>query len=270
MSKRLITNNHSANTLFKKIIYYFFIIFLTYFAIHFSEKNYTQLDKIRTQTFKNFNFLTKIASIPFLPLKAFQNKEEVILSTIILEKTFWEINVQKENLLLSELKTLKKTIFDFNLTRYNLIFINPKYYSSTGFLTDVIFNSNTLSEAELESIKPNFAVISEKGLYGRISSVAGSKISIISIFNILSRIPVYTKTSKVYGIASGNGNEIFFIHPNDDEKKLLEGEVVFTSEENDLIISDIPFGKLQYSKGKYRIIPFSKTRPAVLGIINKN
>jgi hypothetical protein len=270
MSKRLIKNNRSIKTLFKKIIYYFCFIFLTYFTINFSEKHYTQLEQARTQAFKNSNFLFKIVSFPFLPLQIFHNKEEVIFSTILLEKTFWEINLQKENLLLSELKMLKKTIFDFNLSRYNLIFINPKYYSSTGFLTDVIFNSNTLSEAELENVKPNFAVISDKGLYGRISSVAGAKISIISIFNILSRIPVYTKTSKVYGIASGNGNEIFFIYPNDDEKKLLEGEVVFTSEENDLIISDIPFGKLQYSKGKYHIIPFSKTRPTVLGIINKN
>jgi cell shape-determining protein MreC len=267
MSRKRI--NYSIKIIIKKVAYYFLLGILTYSTFSFSSKHSEKLNEVRTHLFSNFSFVFKLFSLPFLPIQAMQNNEQTEAKVEALKKLFWEVNVQREELVLSSLKTFKKSIFELNLQQFNLIFITPSYYSSSGFLTDVIFNSNSLTEEEIETVKPNMAVISERGLYGRVAAISGKKFIIISIYSILSRIPVYTKTSKVYGMASGAGSDIYFTYPSDETAKLIEGEDVFTSGENDLIIAEIPFGKVQQVNGKFVIIPFSKTRPSILGIINK-
>lgn len=256
---------HLVNTV-KIICYYIVLIILTYSSLNFSIKKKNFIQILKGQVFWAINPFLKTASMPFDFINGLQNKNHLETEKSNINQAFLNVQIEKVNLEINELYNFKKAIILFKLEKFDLIFFNPKYYSSLGLLTDVIFLSE--DEEKAKNIKINSAVIASGGIYGRISNINNNQISVISIFNINSRIPVYTKTSNIFGVAFGNGFEIYFTYPNETLDSLIDGEEVWTSGENDLIISEIPFGTLKKIDNKYVIIPFVKTRPNILGVIN--
>ena len=261
------TNSNSLYfvNIFKVVCYYFVLIILLYSSFNISSKNKSLTQNIKSEILWLLNPLIKVTSLPLNAIGLLQKKESLENQKIEIEQSFLNLQMEKANIANLELSNFKQAINFLKLEKFSLIFFSPKYYSSTGLLTDVIFNVKT---QELQGVKLNAAVISSGGLYGRVTSINKNNISIISIFNLNSRIPVYTKSSNIYGLASGSGFEIYFTYPNDTFANLIDGEEVWTSGENGLIISEIPFGTLKKIDNKYTIIPFVKTRPLVLGIIN--
>lgn len=250
----------------KNILYYFIIIVLLYCTLSISIQKPQIIQKAKERTFFVLSPFLNIASAPFNIIMtnadlATENKMKEEIT-----QTFLNVQSAKLEFAINELLKFKNTIIELNIGKFELILFNPQYYSSTGLLTDVIFNQSKIEKAN--DIKINSAVISNTGLYGRVASVYKNKINIISIFNFKSRIPVYTKSSNIYAVAAGGGFEINLIHTNESIEKVIEGEEVWTSGEGDLITSDIPLGVLKKMGNRYIIIPFTKTHPFVLGIIN--
>lgn len=265
MSFKKAGRDYDFKSLLKSGFYFFILGFLVYFSITFSLKNREKVEGLRMGILTLINPFFNITDFALFPTKSVGLEDQsLIMQKLELETEFLKILNKREELLNNSLKSLQNTAFDLKLNRNKLVFFRPHYYSSSGFLTDVIFNKIELKNTEL---RPNLAVISGAGLYGRVHGVVQEKVSIVSIFNILSRIPVYTKTSKIYGLASGNGFEIIFSYPSNEIAKVVEGEEVFTSGENDLIIAEIPFGKIKKEGSRFIIEPFSPSRPEVLGII---
>ena len=261
------TNSNSLYfvSILKVVCYYFVLIILLYLSFNVSSKNKLFAQDLKNEILWFFNPLLKATSLPFNAIELLQKKENLEIEKIEIERSFLNLQIEKANIANLELSNFKQAINFLKLEKFSLIFFSPKYYSSTGLLTDVIFNANA---QEVQGVKVNSAVISSGGLYGRVANINKDNISIISIFNLNSRIPVYTKSSNIYGLASGSGFEIYLTYPNDTFANLIDGEEVWTSGENGLIISEIPLGTLKKVDEKYTIIPFVKTRPLILGIIN--
>jgi hypothetical protein len=252
----------------KKGSYFLFLSLLLYFGIWFSNKKYKEFEYYRSSIFNFLKIPTSILKSGFMPFSLI-NPEKTEMEVLMAKSEILALKSEnlKQEEVFKNLGTLRNEISFLKLTGMKIVFVKPDYYSSNGFLSEVIFafpfkeHKNNFPE-----IKHNDAVISSKGLYGRISKMTNGSISIISIFNFLSRVPVYTKTSKVYGVASGNGSDILFVHQS-FEKNIIEGEEVFTSGENNLIISEIPVGTIKKEGKDIIIIPFSESRPPILSVI---
>jgi cell shape-determining protein MreC len=244
----------------KKISYFISIFAIVVFGILSSIQKPEKIKEIQLKIinlYQPFSKLINYSASPILKLQSKQcnnyepNIKEIFTQTINQKSIKIQKNIKNFNYIAKDLK-------------YDLILIKPIYYSSSGILTDVIFAKDTLLEG---NVMINLPIISENGLFGRISAINKDSISIITIFNEFSNIPVYTEKSSIYGIASGNGSDINFIYPSDDGEKLIDGEVVFTSKENNLITAEIPVGTIKKEQKDYKIIPFANQRTQILGII---
>jgi hypothetical protein len=250
--------------LLKKIAYFGVLFFLTFFCISFSIKNEAKIQNLKLSIVSKISPLLDVSGFALYPIKMLNKPENYTEERQKIELNLLEIQTKRDELLTKSLQNFNNIIFNLHLSKFNILVVSPSYYSSGGFLTDVIFAKN--KELILE-INQNSAVISEDGLYGRISVINQKSFTIIPIFNSASRIPVYAKNSKIYGIMSGDGAETIFIYPNEEATFIIDGEEVLTSGENNLIISEIPVGKISKQSNKIIIIPYAKTRPKMLGII---
>jgi cell shape-determining protein MreC len=153
---------------------------------------------------------------------------------------------------------------EVKLDSLHLVIAKPEYYSSTGVLTDVVIVTQNNYE---EEVSINSPIISNAGLFGRVTESDKNRFNILPIFHSSSRIPVYTKKSKIYGVALGNGFEIELIYLSENVNQIIEDEEVLTSGENNLLISDIPVGVIKIDGKRIKIKPFAEKRPQLLGII---
>lgn len=257
----------STNHFFKTLLYFGMLILINVFSFSFSSNNYEKILQYRESFFTYFKLPLNVFNILSMQATYLSSEESILaLKSRKIELIAINSEIISNTKLSQSLFKTNKFLYDFNLNKFKIITIKPRYYSSNGFLSDVIF---TATEEFKDQVLPNMAVISESGLYGRIASIKGDLINIISIFSVFSKIPVYTKTSRIYGMAAGDGFKARFLYPNLEVANIIDGEEVYTSGENDLIIANVPFGIIKKLENEIIIIPFSSSRPEVLGIILK-
>lgn len=253
-------NNSTVIHYIKKILYFGTLFLITTLCIFFSGKNQEITKQIQLQLIGIYSPFVKTLNFTLKPILFFENKKSNDYNLEI-ENTFKEVILNKTN-------ALSSNIHNFNYVakkqKYSIFLIKPTYYSSSGILTDIIFAKNKLIH---NNLSVNLPVISPEGLFGRIASIDKKNILVVTIFNEFSNIPVYTKQSNIYGIASGTGTQIHFTHPYLDKNNFVEGELVLTSGENNLITSEIPVGVIKINKDAIVIKPFAKKRVPILGII---
>lgn len=258
--------NIGVRALIPTLIYYGVLAVIICVSFVFSFQNYHSFERYRMHAVSILHLPLMLSEMALLPVAMNSNNEYFDIERKKIELI--SLNSQ----ILNTEKAIKSTTVTFELfqnlklQQNRLIIIEPKYYSSNGFLSEVIF-SKISDISDIKGILSNVPVISEKGLYGRIGAVKSDNINIISIFDAVSRIPVFTKDSKVYGIATGNGFEVMFLYPNYDASLIKDGEEVLTSGENDLIAPEIPFGVIKKVDKNIIIVPFSDSRPKTLGIL---
>ncbi len=247
----------------KKIFYFTVVLCLALFQIVFSAKMSESLTNIRANLIQIYSPFIKTASFvfyPFTPKEDASQKEEV---RDRISNNLLEIVLEREELINTSFKKFKQLTKNLEFIKFDLLFISPNYYS-TNFLTDVVFANLKQSD---ESIKQNMLILSEDGLFGRVALSEGGFVSIVSMFDENSRIPVKTKKSNIFGLAFGSGFELEFIYPNGTTEKIEEGEEVLTSNENNLTLEGIPVGRIVKEGDKFKIETFTKKRPQILGII---
>ena len=206
-----------------------------------------KINIIKTSTFYLDFDLQNESEIATLDKKLSENKT---LITSISQDINEMIGLQN-SLLSPDYQNLKFDIMKFfmNKTEFvnsEMILIVPKEMRSMG--------------ADFQ----NAIVVSNGGVFARIVSFDGYSLHAIPITNTTSSIPVYTQKSEIYGIASGDGIAVWFKYPTSKEageasKDFIDGEEVFTSTENNLVVSNIPFGMIKtQTDGRTKIVPYAK------------
>jgi hypothetical protein len=247
----------------KKIFYFAVVLFLALCQIIFVAKKPESLINIRSNLIQIYSPFVKAASFIFYPFTPKQNTSETQAAKGKISNNLLEIILEREELINVSFKKFKQITNNLDFIKFDLLFITPNYYS-TNFLTDVVFAKLKQDD---KSIKQNMLILSENGLFGRVALNDDGFISIVSMFDERSRIPVKTKKSNVFGLALGNGFELEFIHPSTITEKIEEGEAVLTSNENNLTLEGIPVGKIIKKDDKFKIETFTQKRPQILGII---
>jgi cell shape-determining protein MreC len=247
----------------KMVILYLFFAIFNLILIFNSAKNRNLFLDLRIKISSILNPFLNLASMTLVPISNLQAVNEKADLKAEIEMKFLNVLIERDEVLTKNLKLFKKLIMEIKLDSYELILSSPNYYSSSGVLIDVVISTKN----NYDNISVNSSVIGANGLFGRVSEVGSNNFNIIPIFHSSSRIPIYTKSSKIYAIAAGDGFEIDLIYPSDNPGKIIEEEEVLTSSENGLLISGIPVGKIMRKKDSIKIIPYVEKRPEILGII---
>ena len=195
-----------------------------------------------------------LKDVIFFPVNAIEEE--------INEDKLYKEGIEKE--LRSELEELKKlndlisTLTDFNKVSACIIERNRMYW----------FNTIIINKGSKQGIKENMAVVSGKGLIGKINKVSSttSEIKLITTNDINNKISVMIKLDNdtIYGILSGyNANdnylEVTSINKNIDN---IENTLVYTSGMGGIFPSGILIGKVKgIKKDKYDVSKIIEVEP---------
>jgi len=150
-----------------------------------------------------------------------------------------------ENVALKELLNFNKAEYDYISAR---IFLNSAFsYNSLAIL-------NIGSDAK---VKENQAIISGKGLVGRIYQVFNDNAYVVLYNDPNSRISVYSSDSRERAIMYGDYNNLPYLEYLKKNHSLKEGEVIYTSGDGDVFYPDIPVGIVVKLEGRFVVKPFS-------------
>ena len=195
-----------------------------------------------------------LKDIIFFPVNAIE--EEIKEDKLYKEGIEKELKSEIEEL--KKLNDLSKTLTDFNKVSACIIERNRMYW----------FNTITINKGSKQGIKENMAVVSGKGLIGRINKVSSttSEIKLITTNDINNKISVMIKLDNdtIYGILSGynlNDNylEVTSINKNIDN---IENTLVYTSGMGGIFPSGILIGKVKgIKKDKYDVSKIIEVEP---------
>lgn len=122
-----------------------------------------------------------------------------------------------------------------------------------GHLMNFYESFLTIANPYNYAIKKDSPVISEKGLIGRIIEVYPSVLKVLTITNLLSRIPVKFLNTKRKGILSGNGDGLMLLdyfqsgNARDNCQEFIPqiGDILFTSGVGGIYPPNIPVGVVE-------------------------
>ena len=151
---------------------------------------------------------------------------------------------------LKKLNDLSSTLTDFDKVSATIIERNRMYW----------FNTITINKGSKDGIKENMAVVSSKGLVGKINKVSSttSDIKLLTTSDINNKISVMIKNDEdnIYGIMSGyniNDNYLEVTSINKDVDNLKDS-LVYTSGMGGIFPSGIIIGKVKgIKKDKYDV-----------------
>ena len=170
-----------------------------------------------------------------------------------------EMELRKELEELKNLHNIDSTLGEFTKVNAMIIERNKMYW----------FNTLTINKGKSSGIKEDMAVITGKGLLGRISKVGNntSEVKLITTNDVNHKISVMIKTNDnlVYGILSGyeeNNNTLQVISSNKDES-IKSGDFVYTSGMGGIFPSGILIGQvLEIIPDKYEVSKVIQVTPS--------
>ncbi len=196
-----------------------------------------------------------LKDVIFYPVSAISSQEDV--STTIEEG----INnaLEKE---LEELKTindLSNTLTEFDSVKAVVIERNMMYW----------FNTITINKGTTSGLKEDMAVVSSKGLIGKISKVTKttSEIKLITTSDINNKISVLVKVNddNIYGIMTGYDKDKNLLEITGMNKlnDIPEESLVYTTGMGGVFPSGILIGKVkEITSDKYDVAKIIKVEPA--------
>ena len=161
---------------------------------------------------------------------------------------------------LKDLNNIDSTLGEFSKVNAMIIERNKMYW----------FNTLTINKGKSSGIKEDMAVITGKGLLGRISKVGNntSEVKLITTNDVNHKISVMIKTNDnlIYGILSGyeeEDNTLQIISTNKD-KNIQKDDLVYTSGMGGIFPSGILIGKvMEVIPDKYEVSKVIKVTPSV-------
>ena len=118
-------------------------------------------------------------------------------------------------------------------------------YTSARVVTDAAgpyMRSALINSGTAEGIARYEAVVSERGLVGRIVEAGPNSARVLLINDINSRIPVIAETSREKAVLAGNNTELPLLNYLPDDTKIEVGERIITAGDGKLLPPGIPVG----------------------------
>ena len=183
-------------------------------------------------------FVEKIVMYPFNNLN--KSKETDQSNSKIIKENI-ESAIEKDNQELRDLLDLNKTLTEFVPINSTILSRNKSYW----------FNTLTIDKGTSSGIRKNMAVITNKGLIGKISNVSrnSSEVKLITSDDVNYKVSIAIKTNEVdnYAILNGYDKETGLIKATGIDKttQINQGDTVITSGLGEMFPSGIYIGKVE-------------------------
>lgn len=163
------------------------------------------------------------------------------------------LRLQEENKKLREWYQAALLLQDQNKELQTLL--NVKVEPSHTFVTArVIADSGNsyvksllVRAGELDGVSKGDAVLSGKGLIGRVIDTGNGTSRVLLLTDINSRIPVYIEGVEYKAIMAGSNTDLPYILHVDQKKEITEGARVITSGDGGVFPYGLPIGRVVYN-----------------------
>ena len=232
---------------------------------------------------KNLNFFEKtikdtttfIQKIFYAPIKFVSNELEVFNEKKDLYKKYTKLKekVEKTDLYYAQIEELQKEVtelkstLDLNATLSEYTYINATVVNrNIGYW----YNNLTIDKGSKNGIKKGDAVITNKGLVGKITNVSNfsSTIKLLTSDEISNKISIKIDSSDeyLYGLLFGydKENNVYKIEGITNSNKIEKGDLVTTTGLTDYFPSGIIIGKVsKVVKDEYDLDSIVEVKPSV-------
>ena len=262
-------NNKSSNESVKAIKYYFYtfflrISFLVFIILSIISINLSFSSKKFDNAFRNKIFFTfkpfyVVAESPFNLLFDLGRSIKNILLTNSINKRLLEENIILKDLYTKSLDTKKENENLKSMLNYVDNFKNEyKYTTSKIYLEpkNSIVNTVILNIGNKNNIKEGDLVLGiNKNVIGRVVNVSDTKAKVLLLSDVNSNIPARTvDTGEKFILSGTNSNFLEISHYNSKNPEIIDGDLVLTSGDSDIIPDGIPIGKIKKENGKIKVI----------------
>ena len=262
-------NNKSSNESVKAIKYYFYTFFLrisflvfiilSIISINLSSSSKKFDNTLRNKIFFTFKPFYVVAETPFNLLFDLGRSIKNILLTNSINKRLLEENIILKDLYTKSLDTKKENENLKSMLNYVDNFKNEyKYTTSKIYLEpkNSIVNTVILNIGNKNNIKEGDLVLGiNKNVIGRVVNVSDTKAKVLLLSDVNSNIPARTvNTSEKFILSGTNSNFLEISHYNSKNPEIIDGDLVLTSGDSDIIPDGIPIGKIKKENGKIKVI----------------
>lgn len=187
------------------------------------------------------DFVMFVEKVVMYPFNLFDKNKDINQSNSKIIKENIESAIEKDNQELRDLLDLNKTITEYIPINATLLSRNKSYW----------FNTLTIDKGSSSGIKKNMAVITKKGLIGKITNVSrnSSEIKLITSDDINFKVSIAIKTNDVdnFAILNGYDKETGLIKATGIDKTtpVNQGDTVVTSGLGEMFPSGIYIGKVE-------------------------
>ncbi len=233
------------------IIFIGIIVFLLAF-FSFTIKDNRNLTGIEKVTKDSVLFVTKILIYPFdyiaKNVNEFLSLKEVYKENEILKKNLDRYDyIYNQNVELKRQNDEMKKLLDIDYTIDEYDYVNASIISRN---IDYWYDTITINKGGKSGVKKNMAVVSSKGLVGKIIKVSNytSDVKLITSSNTNNKISVIINNDSnvLYGVLSGYDSKsgLLLIEGISDTTDVKIGSDIYTSGLNDMLPSGIIIGKV--------------------------
>ena len=262
-------NNKSSNESVKAIKYYFYTFFLrisflvfiilSIISINLSSSSKKFDNTLRNKIFFTFKPFYVVAETPFNLLFDLGRSIKNILLTNSINKRLLEENIILKDLYTKSLDTKKENENLKSMLNYVDNFKNEyKYTTSKIYLEpkNSIVNTVILNIGNKNNIKEGDLVLGiNKNVIGRVVNVSDTKSKVLLLSDANSNIPARTvDTGEKFILSGTNSNFLEISHYNSKNPEIIDGDLVLTSGDSDIIPDGIPIGKIKKENGKIKVI----------------
>ena len=191
--------------------------------------------------------INKVIMYPFTSLNKEKNKKQT--ESYIIQKNI-NSSLEKEIQELKETLELNKTLTEYSPVNATILSRNKSYW----------FNTITIDKGTKDGIKENMAVVTKKGLIGKISKVSknSSEVKLITSDDINFKVSIAIKTNEIdnYAILNGYDNKTRLIKATGIDKttEINIGDSVLTSGLGEFFPAGIYIGTVEkIEKDKYNL-----------------
>ena len=191
--------------------------------------------------------INKVVMYPFTSLNKEKNKKQT--ESYIIQKNI-NSSLEKEIQELKETLELNKTLTEYSPVNATILSRNKSYW----------FNTITIDKGTKDGIKENMAVVTKKGLIGKISKVSknSSEVKLITSDDINFKVSIAIKTNEIdnYAILNGYDNKTRLIKATGIDKttEINIGDSVLTSGLGEFFPAGIYIGTVEkIEKDKYNL-----------------
>lgn len=262
-------NNKSSNESVKAIKYYFYTFFLRVsflvfiilsiisINLSFSNKNFDNF--LRNKIFFTFKPFYVVAEAPFNLLFDLGRSIKNILLTNSTNKRLLEENIILKDLYAKSLDTKKENENLKSILNYVDSFKNEYNYITSKIYWEPknsIANAVILNVGTKNNIKEGDLILGiNKNVIGRVVNVSDTNTKVLLLSDVNSNIPARTvNTGEKFILSGTNSNFLEISHYNSKNPEIVDGDLVLTSGDSDIIPDGIPIGKIKKENGKIKVI----------------